>query len=103
MRLDILKNLKKPKFSITYRPFPVECGGNVYGISCESNGQIRIIIDSNQDERTQQHALRHELAHIVLNHFDDQRSIEDIEAEAEAYADQMTDKEFTALMEGAML
>ena len=90
-------------FTLIYKPFPAECAGAVRGILSAAGGRVRIVIDSNQDEQTQRHALRHELAHLVLNHLDDARSIEEIEAEADAYADRMTDSEFAELMKGARL
>ena len=94
-------------FTLIYKPFPAECAGAVHGILSAAGGRVRIVIDSNQDEQTQRHALRHELAHLALNHLDDARSIarsiEEIEAEADAYADRMTDSEFAELMKGARL
>ena len=67
-------------------------------------GRVTILIDSAQDEKTQRHALRHELAHVALNHLTDTtRSLQQLEAEADEYAARMTDSEFADLMKGAIV
>lgn len=90
-------------FTLIYKPFPAECCGEVHGIISGAGGRVRIIIDSNQDEQTQRHALRHELAHLACGHLSDNvRTVRQLEAEADEYAERMTDAEFNELMKGAL-
>ena len=90
-------------FKLDYRPFPANCSGTVYGITCYHGGHYLILIDSAAPAEQQAATLRHELAHIVLNHFTGTaRSIEQLEAEAESYAAQMAESEFDALMQWAI-
>ena len=92
------------RFTLIYRPFPAECGGTIYGMTTGAGGRVTILIDSAQDEKTQRHALRHELAHVALNHLTDTtRSLQQLEAEADEYAARMTDSEFADLMKGAIV
>ena len=44
-----------------------------------------IAINSTMPEQAQREALEHELKHIMLGHFSDNRSIREIEAEAEIW------------------
>lgn len=90
-------------FRLVYRPFPANCGGMVPGLLSGAGGRLLIAIDSNQDTETQARALRHELAHLVLNHLEDERPLRELEAEADMYADQMTETEFSELMKGAIV
>ncbi len=90
-------------FRLVYRPFPADCGGMVPGLLSGAGGRLLIAIDSNQDTETQARALRHELAHLVLNHLEDERPLRELEAEADMYADQMTETEFSELMKGAIV
>ncbi len=90
-------------FRLVYRPFPADCGGMVPGLLSGAGGRLLIAIDSNQDTATQARALRHELAHLVLNHLEDERPLRELEAEADMYADQMTETEFSELMKGAIV
>lgn len=90
-------------FTLIYRPFPPDCGGDVHGIISGAGERAMIIIDSAQDEQTQQRALRHELAHLALNHLSDfERTVEQLEAEADDYAERMSESEFEELMRGAV-
>ncbi len=90
-------------FKLYYRPFPADCSGTVYGITCYHGGRYLILIDSAAPAEQQAATLRHELAQIKLNHFSDTaRSTEQLEAEAESYAEQMTEAEFDALMQWAI-
>ena len=90
-------------FKLNYIPFPAELRGSVFGlISCA--GRVpRIVIDSSQDTRTQEKALRHELAHLMLGHADNQEAdLRQLEAEADAAADRMTEEDLEALMQWAI-
>lgn len=90
-------------FKLEYMPFPAEAQGFVFGlISCA--GRVpRIIIDSTRDEQTQRQALRHELAHLMLGHIDNQdAALEALEAEADAAAANMTEAELEALLQWAI-
>jgi len=53
--------------TIKYIPFPAEIRGVVFGMIY---GSGNVVIDNTQPEETQQRALRHELAHLVLGHQD---------------------------------
>ena len=87
-------------FKLDYRPFPAECRGAVTGMTCLCGGQLQILIDSTAPAAEQAETLRHELSHIALDHFDDtNRSIQQIEAEADSYAEQLTDADVAALMQ----
>lgn len=87
-------------FKLRYRPFPAEAGGTIHGITQQRSGHCLILINSEAPAETQAAALRHELAHIVLNHFaQPARSLQQIEAEAESYAAQMQKTELDALMQ----
>ena len=91
--------LKPPPFSLDFVPFPAECEGNVYGIIGQSRNGYKIVIDSAQDEATQQKALRHELAHLILKHPENlEADLSDLEAEAEEYAANMTGEEVEYLL-----
>lgn len=91
------------RFTLVYRPFPAECGGNIHGVTISTGGRLKIFIDSAQDEQTQRSALRHELAHIVCGHFTDTaRNLRQLEAEADEYAARMTDSEIAELIKGAI-
>lgn len=88
-------------FSLFYVRFPAGCGGMVHGITGEDTaGHYTVAIDAAQDEETQTFALKHELSHIHLEHFDpaDRRTINEIEREADEYAAQMTEEELNHLM-----
>lgn len=88
-------------FTLTYHPFPEETRGIVTSVVqyMEKLGRYRIVIDSTLDADRRRHALKHELAHIALNHLTDlTETIDDIEKAADDYADQMTDEEFSKLM-----
>ena len=88
-------------FTLTYHPFPEEIRGIVMGAVqyMEKLGRYRIVIDSTLDADRRRHALKHELAHIALNHLTDlTETIDDVEKAADDYADQMTDDEFSELM-----
>lgn len=87
-------------FRIKYKPFPANIRGIIRGITGgEPGGMLTVLIDSTLSETEQRKTLKHELAHIVLNHFElDDRDIKEIEAEADAKAAIMTDAEMEALV-----
>ena len=95
------------RFKLAYQPFPEFIRGRVRGSTMISNGRCMIIIDRDLDEAGRRRYLKHEFAHILLGHFDDPRAkdsssylwnLAEIEEEADRYADQMTDAEFSELM-----
>lgn len=70
-------------------------------------GLYAIMINRNRTEAEQIRALKHELSHLRLGHLTDGRTettkiyfdnFDDVEREADDYADQMTDEEFSELM-----
>lgn len=100
-------------FSLKYVPFPEDLHGKIPGFTVVKGNDYFILIDSNMPESEQTHILKHELAHIVLNHQELTKPVEEIntfgddmfgpgwltrEAEADAYADAMTDQEFQTLL-----
>lgn len=90
-------------FRIRFKPFPPEVHGLIGGVTGgKPGGMLTVLIDSTLPEDEQKKTLKHELAHIFLNHFDqDERDIEDIEAEADATAASMTDAEMERLLKMA--
>ena len=101
------------KFRLLYMPFPDFMKGNIWGCVMRKKGVFAIFIDSQLSEQDQAFALRHELAHMVLNHHDAEFPgdgfvidsgfyiSESQEAEANEYAERMTDAELSQLMEYA--
>ena len=91
------------KFKLYYRKFPDGAHGVIHGYARMKEGYAVILIDSRLPEEQQKHTLRHELAHLWLNHFDDTDiGIAAIEAEADRFADEMTQEEFQNLMQWAI-
>jgi len=90
-------------FRIKYKPFPADVHGIIGGVTGgKPGGMLTVLIDSTLSEAEQKKTLKHELAHIILNHFElDDRDIEEIEAEADAKAAIMTDAEMEALVKMA--
>lgn len=102
------------RFKLVCKPFPAELR-DVYGFIVANGGRYLIWIDSNQDARTQDRALRHELAHLVLGHLDKTKPLieidphnvefgegwEEREQEADSFAERMTDAELAELMQYA--
>ncbi len=89
-------------FKLDYRPFPPELHGKIRGITgVKPNGKTIVLIDSTLSETERKKTLKHELAHIVLGHFLDteQRDVMELEAEAEAKADSMTEEELNGLLQ----
>ena len=99
-------------FKLVYRAFTEFLKGKVPGFTAEGpDGKLTVMIDEDLTESETTHILRHELSHIVLGHFDDDRTkdkqsylenLMEIENEANQYADRMTDKEFADLMQYAI-
>ena len=88
------------RFNLEYRPFPAECSGKVYGISCYHGGHYLILIDSKAPAERQAAALRHELAHLVLGHQNADKPIRDIEEEADALAATKTVEQLMQMASG---
>ena len=95
------------RFKLVYQSFPDFIRGRVLGSTMIRNGRCVIIIERDLNEAERRHTLKHEFAHIVLGHFEDSRTddsdcylrnLPEIEDEADRYADQMTDAEFSDLM-----
>ena len=87
-------------------PSPADVLGGVAVNDTLSGGYV-IAINTIKPAEEQTRTLKHELAHIVLGHVLDERTETDksylenldaVEAEADCYADQMTDDEFLELM-----
>ena len=96
------------KFNLIYQPFPEEIQGLIPGFTGHREDDYTVFIDSTQTEEKQDLTLRHELSHLWLGHLDEDKrtetsqayldNIDEIEAEANNYADQMTDEELSYLM-----
>jgi len=87
-------------FRLFYRSFPDNIidvrGITEYDVK---RNRFTILINTNLSDAEQLHTLRHELAHIFLNHhFQLDRNLEEIEDEADHYADVMSDDDFKKLM-----
>lgn len=90
-------------FKLDYAPFPAELQGYVIGFISSKEGRLPwVIIDSTRDTETQKKALRHELAHLSLNHCDTEADLEAMEREADALADSMTEADLEALLKWAI-
>lgn len=86
-------------FALYYRPFPKELHGDIRGMITRRKNCYIILIDSSIPEQQQIAALKHELSHIALNHYNQpERDLEQCEAEAISFADKMTDPEFKELL-----
>ena len=100
------------KFDLFYWKFPEGVHNVVGGCTIKEKDRLVIMIDSLQPEEVQKRTLKHEIAHIALNHLDKKipedgtdnegRIISDsFEDEAEEYAEHMTDKELEYFMKWA--
>ena len=101
------------KFKVRYHEFPASVHGNVRAFVLLKGDHAVICIDSWLPKEQQEKSLRHELAHLWLDHlirplpadadpdawFIDSESLE---AEADSYAEAMTQDEFNALMQWAI-
>ena len=74
----------------------------VYGVTFEEVDEYHVFIDPTPPPEVQKHILKHELSHIVKNHFFRAwQPIEEQEIEAERCAYAMTDEGLQALINGA--
>lgn len=87
------------KFKVKYFPFPDEIKDECYGFTVQKQNLFLIAINSNRPPEQQRITLKHELSHILLDHFNDPRPVEEIEEEAIVYGMTMKDEEFNRLME----
>ena len=67
---------------IHYLPFPYDVSGCVM----PSHERYLIGINAALSEEQKQEAIDHELAHILLDHFSDDRLLSEIEAEADRFS-----------------
>ena len=101
------------RFNLLYWDFPESLHNQVGGWTINQNGSLTVLIDSLLPADKQRFYLKHELAHIALDHMNkaipknseivgDCWLISDAwEAEANKYAEQMTDEELNHLMQYA--
>lgn len=79
------------------------------GATVYESGRYVVMINKEKPYNEQQLTIKHELSHILLGHFQNERAKDeefylknyenlDIENDANRYADQMTDDEFSELM-----
>lgn len=87
-------------FCLYYAPFPQTLTGIVRGMVSRSKetGRFLIVIDSNLPPAEQENTLKHELAHILLNHLETAGNIREQEAEADRKAAEMTADELQSLL-----
>ncbi len=71
---------------IKFFEFPIEVQGSVRGFAKAFDNSYTIAIDSSRAEIVQRHTLGHELAHIFLNHHEQDRPVMEQEAEADREA-----------------
>lgn len=97
------------RFRLVYTTFPAPAdtaGG--FAVRVHEKGSITILINREKPEDVQRWMLKHELSHVLLGHLTDGRvkpnsfsyhnDNPEVEDEANQYADQMTDEEFSELM-----
>lgn len=83
------------KIIVSYIMFPEEMRENVRGMAAEAADRYYVVIDQELTEEAKRKALGHELAHIFLGHFDNNRSNDQA---AEAEADQEAEKYYRLYM-----
>lgn len=91
------------KIIIIYKPFPEGMHGIIAGGVQRYEKGYLILIDCELTAEEQAFTLRHEFAHIMLNHCDTGTGVfgegwEQREKEADDYADKMTDSLLDALL-----
>lgn len=87
------------EYAIQFMPFPEDKQGKILGTTVYLGGMYIIFIDTTRPKDEQKLTTKHELAHILLNHFNQPwRSDEEIEAEAESKAMKMSDNELQRLL-----
>ena len=62
------------RIRIFYRPFPEELHKKAFGLTAREGMCYTVIIDSTIDDYIQDYVLGHELAHIFLNHLEQEES-----------------------------
>jgi len=101
------------KFKLFYFKFPEKVHGNARALVRLQDGYAAIFIDSQLPKDQQERSLKHELAHLALDHLikpmpDDADpeclyiESETLEAEADRYAEEMTQEEYVSLMQWAI-
>lgn len=101
------------RFKLFYHEFPASVHGDVRACVLLKGDHAVIIIDSLLPKDQQEKSLKHELAHLALNHLlkpapDDAEiyrgyiDSDTLEAEADRYAEEMTQDEFNTLMQWAI-
>ena len=108
------------KFKLVYAAFPdleqfrkYLPGDKCFGFAIYDEHGYTILIDSSGTEEQRKSTLRHELAHLVLNHLEETKPLFEInssgddmfgpgwierEHEADKLAEEMSEEEFTRLM-----
>ena len=90
------------QIKVIYAAFPKETQGNVFGFTFENKSSFVVMIDSTQSTERQKKTLKHEVAHIILGHFEQEdRPIQDIETEASEKAATMTDADLEMILSKA--
>ena len=98
------------KFKLFYCTFPDRIRENARAFILKQDGYAAIFIDCLQSKDQQERSLRHELAHLSLDHLTrplppdagtecNYIESEAWEAEADRYAKEMTPEEYDALMQ----
>lgn len=94
------------RFAVNYMAFPEDMRGKTLGTTIENPNnadQFVILIDNTQSPEVQKQTIKHELAHIFLNHFHQPwKTEEQREAEAEEKAIRMSDNEMHTLLNMAV-
>lgn len=86
------------RFRVVYKAFPDALRGIVRGFTSFRGKMYVILIDACLSDSEREKTLKHELSHILLGHFiDERKSVEEMEREADRYANVMTDDEFNML------
>lgn len=87
MSADVCSLHDQGKDIVIYRTiFPEQLRSRVRGMTERDGDVYSVLIDGSQPDAVQQHTLGHELAHIFLNHFDENRTGKAAEDEADAAA-----------------
>lgn len=91
------------KIKLVYRAIPER----VMGLTMRRGEEYLMIIDESLSPLERKETIKHELSHVLLGHFNDGRAMDDqaylnnideIEKEADEYAEQMTDEEYDQLI-----
>lgn len=101
-------------YKLYYLDFPDGVHNMLGGFTVRRDDTTVIFIDSLQSEECQKHFLKHELAHLVLNHFDEHLPddgfdhkgwiiSDSYEAEAERIANDMSEEMLNDLLKYAIV